>query len=136
MAAILSDAEKGRIRFHLGYPATEGGFVIALGLPASAQPLFLVNWAVDHVAEDSVGIVREHIVMLDATYRRVFEAQTRLKAKKADDVELNPDEIPRLRSEYRQFAQALADLLQVPLNTNSSRFRGAGGGMYARVVHA
>jgi hypothetical protein len=126
--AVLSDPEKNRIRYHTGYLVTTMVASVQLGFPRATQPMFLVEQAMNLIPDDAIGLIRERVAILDSTETRMVQAQARLAADQLGNLKIREKEILQLRGEYRYWAQTLADLLGVPLNTYSFRFRGLGGG--------
>ena len=124
--ATLTEEEKARIRYHLGIPQTFPVASIILGFPASAQPAFLVEHAMELIPDTAIAIIRAIVAKCDATDCGIFESQDRLVAKAVDEVDLNPDEAVLRRREYRYWVQKLADNLGVPLNAFAAAFQSGG----------
>ncbi len=122
----LTEEEKNRVRYHLGIPMTAPVASIQLGFPASAQPAFLVEHALELIPDTAVSIIRALIAKCDATDGGVYESQERLVAKSVDEVDLNPDEAVLRRREYRYWVQKLADALGVPYNAFAAAFQSGG----------
>ena len=122
----LTEEEKNRVRYHLGIPMTSPAASIILGFPASAQPAFLVEHALELIPDSAISTIRAVIAKCDATDAGVFESQDRLVAKAVDEVDLNPDEAVLRRREYRFWVQRLADCLGVPLNAFAAAFQSGG----------
>lgn len=135
MSAILGEAEKARIRYHLGYLQIEPAAAIQLGFPAASQAGFLVESAMNRIMDAAVGLVRERVAVLDQTEQRMVGAQKRMAAKRLGEIELRADETDQLRAEYRYWAGSLADILGVPLNVYSIKFRGGGNRLSIPVAH-
>jgi hypothetical protein len=133
MSAILSDAEKNRVRHHTGYLLTSPAASIQLGVPRASQAMFLVEQAMNLIMDDAVGIIRAHISRLDRIEEQMDEARERLVAKEVGDIVLRDDEPDLLEKEYRRWAVRLADDLGIPLNAYSERFRSGGISLNARV---
>lgn len=131
--AILTETEKHKIRFHLGYLGTSAVVSIQLGVPRASQPMFLVESAMNNLPEEAVGNVRRIIVVLDGVEERLIQAQDRLAAKQVGNITMNPTEPQDLEKEYRRWAERLADFLGVPLNVWSHRFRGGAGALNVAV---
>jgi hypothetical protein len=110
---------------------------IQLGVPRASQPQFLVEASLNNLPQEAVDLVRERIAVLDGIEAKLIEAQTRLAANRLGEIELREDEPGQLEREYRRWAQRLADLLGVPLNIYSERFRfgGATAPLNLSVMH-
>lgn len=124
--AVLSEEEKARVRYHLGYPQTDPISSIQLGVPGAGQPQFLVEGQLERIPESAIGIIRGIIARCDSTDQRILESQERLAAKSVDEVDLNPDEPNLLRQEYRFWVQKLADNIGAPINAYASAFQAGG----------
>jgi phosphoribosylaminoimidazole carboxylase (NCAIR synthetase) len=124
--ATLTEEEKSRVRYHLGIPQTFPVSSIILGFPASAQPAFLVEHALELIPDTAISVIRALIAKCDATDCGIFESQDRLVAKAVDEVDLNPDEAVLRRREYRYWVQKLADNLGVPINAYAAAFQSGG----------
>jgi hypothetical protein len=124
--ATLTEEEKSRVRYHLGVPQTDPVASVQLGFPASAQPAFLVEHAMELIPATAIATIRNVIARCDATDCGIFESQDRLVAKSVDEVDLNPDEAVLRRREYRFWVQKLADNLGVPYNAYAAAFQSGG----------
>lgn len=145
--ATLTEEEKERVRYHLGYMATSFGSQqaaasIAFGIPRPVQTMFLVEEAIQNLLTNAFAIdrVRRVLFTLDdieeklrsATCILVAEQVGELKLRGAKRGETHPDLLER---EYVRWAKRLADILGVPLYHYSSRFRGGGPGRSIPVHH-
>jgi hypothetical protein len=126
--ATLTEEEKARIRHHFGVPQTYPISDIQLGVPAAAQPMFILERQMNVIPNSAIAIIREDVAKCDTTEAELFQAQRRLKAKSVDSVDLNPDECDQRRAEYRYWVTKLGDDLGAPINAFSAAFR-TGGGM-------
>ena len=122
----LTEEEKNRVRYHLGIPMTVAAASIILGFPASAQPAFLVEHALELIPSSAISTIRALIAKCESTDSGIFESQDRLVAKAVDEVDLNPDEAVLRRREYRYWVQKLADSLGVPYNAFAAAFQSGG----------
>ena len=130
----LTDAEKQKVAYHLGYLGTSQGFSINLGIPAANQPMFIVFTALENIitladADMYVSRIRQIIGIMDNIETKMIAAQDRLSAKTAGEVELNPHETDKLEGEYVRWGYRLADVLGAPPNPYSLRYQvGMSGG--------
>ena len=127
--AVLTNEEKARIRYHLGYPQTDPVASIQLGVPGFGEPQYLVERAMERIPDYVIGIVRNLVQILDRTEANIIDAQEYLPARKAGEVEINPDHIRTLRTEYATWARRLADTLGAPINQFAAAFQVGGGAM-------
>ena len=122
----LSDNEKVRIIWHLGYLATSRAASIQLGFPRANQTLFLVESAMELTSTPMEGIVRDNLEACDQAERDEREARRRFKVSKVADVTFNPDEARQRRDAYWDEAVGLASILGVPINTMDGKWAGRG----------
>lgn len=126
----LTEEERARVRYHLGYLNVEPVSAMTLGYPAAQQAGFLVENSMDRILVAAVPKLRQCLCALDSIECQQAEAPGRLKAMAAGEVTLRTGndrtEGDILVDEYHRWAQKLADMLGVELNKFSERFRGGG----------
>ncbi len=121
----FTDAEKARIRYHLGYPGVQFAASLQFGIPKPIQTAFLVEQAMNNVISAHEQDIRGHILpTLEHIECLLAESATHLVATGLGDLKLNPDEPQLLEREYVRWANRLADTLGVPLYAYSKRFSG------------
>ena len=137
--ATLTDEEKERIRYHLGYMATTYGSEqaaagFALGIPRPAQTVFLLENAIQILMTNPYGIdrIRRVLFTLDNIEEQLRAATCVLVAEQIGDIKLRDKHPDLLEREYGRWAKRLADILGVPLYPFSSRFKNPNG-LNARV---
>jgi hypothetical protein len=128
MTVRLTEYDRARVRYHLGYLQTEPTSSIHLGYPAMSQALFLVERAMDNLIPSAVEIVQKNLDHLNSLECMLFDAASRLKVQSVGDVKLRtsndePSETVLLEKEIYRWASRLADNLGVPLNPYSERYR-------------
>lgn len=129
--AVLSDQEKERARYHLGYLNVQTASSIQLGIPRPLQTTFLVEQAFNQVIEAAVPRVRKVLRIMDDIEEQLIESQVRLAAKQLDGITLRENEPDMLEKEYVRWGFRLADILGVPIYPYSERYRRFGGGVKA-----
>lgn len=122
----LTDEEKQRTRYHLGYPSVQPAAALTYGVVKPLQTLFLVESAMNLILPIAEDKVRSILNVLDAVECRLQDAQTRMAATSVDNLTMRRDEADALEAEYRRWAYRLADTLGVPLYAYSQRFKQAG----------
>ncbi len=120
----LNDAEKERIRYHLGYLEVSGAASIQLGIPRPLQTVFLVEQAMNLVIENAIPRVRNILGVMDRIETKLCESLDRLAAKQLDSLTLRENEPDLLEREYVRWGMRLADLFGVPLYPYSQRYKG------------
>ena len=127
--AVLTEEEKASIRHHLGFMQVAPSTSIFMGFPAATQTSFLVETAMDHIMEAGVGRIRDDIAECDRIECEIKGARFRLQAKSVEGIDLNPQELTQLKTEYTDWAKRLADDLGVPINAYAAKFQYTGGPM-------
>ena len=121
--AILSDEEKSRIRYYLGYPVAVDVTTFTLGIPAVAQTLFILEGQMNKIPEGAVGLVRNCVAVLDGIEAQLVEAQSYFAATRVDNININDNHTAKLDDESRKWTLKLAELLGSPINIYSTRFQ-------------
>jgi hypothetical protein len=122
----LTDEEKARAKYHLGYLGAAPAASITFGMARPIQTLFLVETALSNLLPAFDDKVRQILGVMDGVECRLVEAQDRLAAKRIDNLELRDDEPTQLEAEYRRWGYRLADLLGCPVYAYSTKYRTAG----------
>lgn len=123
----LTDAEKERTRYHLGYLSVSTAASLSFGIPVPQQTLFLVESAMNRVIEASIDRIRRILSIMDGIECQLVDAQPRLAASKLGDLELRLTETDSLEREYARWGYRLANILGVPVYPYAERYQyGAG----------
>lgn len=133
--AVLTEEEKARIRYHLGYPQTDPVASIQLGVPRASQPMFLVEGQMNRIPDTVIALVRRAVAYCDATDQRILECQERMAAKSVGEIDLNESEADMLRKEYRYWVQRLADIIGAPINPFAAAFTAGASPLNVPVIH-
>lgn len=131
----LTDSDRVRVRYHLGYLNIEPVQSIQLGFPAAQQAEFLVETAMDRLMAAAVPKLLEILNTLECIEGLMRQALPHLLAQQIGELKIrNTNEEGTsqdlLEKEYARWAKRLADHLGVPLNVYSTRFQ---GGLYGGV---
>lgn len=139
MPTPLTEEEKSRIRYHLGYAETSFGGAqaaasIAFGVAQPVQTAFLLEEAIQNLLVNIYAVARVQRILqtLDSiedqlrasTCTLAAEALGELKLRGAEPGRTFPDLLER---EYVRWAKRLADVLGVPLYGFAARFQGGAG---------
>jgi hypothetical protein len=119
----LTDAEKERARYHLGYLAVQPAASIQYGIPRPLQTVFLLETALNNLIEGAVDRVRRVLKIMDDVEVRLVEAQDRLAASALDSLKLRENEPDMLEREYVRWGCRLADILGAPIYPFSMRYK-------------
>lgn len=119
----LTDSEKERVRYHLGYLEVQGAASIQFGIPRPLQTLFLVETALNQLIENAVPRVRRVLRVMDNVEEKLIDSQDRLAAKQLDNLQLRDNEPDMLEKEYTRWGWRLADIFGVPIYPYSNRYR-------------
>lgn len=141
----LTDQEKERIYYHLGYPEVviSNGLApsIQLGIPRPVQTAFLVGQAVEGTIPLNTYTeerIRSVLSIMDGLEQQLVGAACTLAAEQLGELKLRgakcgetfPDLLER---EYVRWGYRLADILGVPVYAYSERYKGGRckGGAYS-----
>lgn len=122
----LSDAEKERVRYHLGYLEVGTAASIQFGIPRPLQTIFLVETAMTQLLENATDRVRRILNIMDGVENKMVDAQDRLAAIQLDELHLRDNEPDQLEREYVRWGHRLADILGVPIYAYSTKYRSVG----------
>lgn len=135
----LSDQEKERVRYHLGYMGTSFGgdqaaASLTYGIPRPAQTMFLLESAIQTMLTNPYTLerVRKLLCILDKVEAQIEAAACQLGVESVGGIKMRSAEPGRthpdlLEREYVRWAKRLADVLGVPLYAYSDRFANKGG---------
>lgn len=138
--SCLTEAEKERVRYHLGYMGTSFGgnqaaASLSFGIPRPVQTMFLVEDAIQVLLTNELVCqrVRRVLAVLDGIEEKLAAATCQLGVESVGDIKLRGAEPGRtvtdmLEREYVRWAKRLADILGVPLYPYSDRFAAKGPG--------
>lgn len=134
-ATLLTEAEKEKIRYYLGYIETSMAASVQFGLARPIQTVFILEDAMTLLTNaNAYARVQQILATLDSIECQLAKAVQTLAASSLGDMDLHPlkakgllftDSIER---EYVRWASRLADVMGVPLYAYSSRFRKRGPG--------
>lgn len=120
---MLTDADKERARYHLGYMEVVVASSFAFSVPQATELQFMFESAITRVRPEAEFRVRAILDKLDEIECRLFRSSEELFAKRAGDLEPNlsqPDDVER---ELVRWACQLAQMLGVTPYPFSQRFR-------------
>lgn len=127
--AALTDADKSRIRYHLGYPGTTNAASIVAGIPKTTTMSFLLENAMNLCVEDgAVARVQSFLTILDNIELQLTSMSISVMAKSVGGIQLHPRSekgilgTDSLEGEYIRWASRVADILGVPMYPYSARF--------------
>ena len=123
----LSEQDKERARYHLGYLETSPAASLQLGLPRLSQPAFLVENSFALLIELAVPRVVRTLDIMDRIEAQLVDALKRLKATKLEELTLRGDEHDSLEKEYVRWGLRLANILGCPVYPYSDRYKGLAG---------
>ncbi len=125
----LTDADKDKVRYHLGYMATSFAASMQLGIPRPVQTVFLLESAMGLVtSQAAVDRIRALLCQLEKIEEQMKNATCSMIAEEVGDLKLRAGYPDLLEREYGRWAKRLADMLGVPLYWYSDRFRKSGPG--------
>ena len=131
--APLSQDEKQRVAYHMGYPAVTSAASVAFGVPMMTQTNFLVYSILDKLLDSGIDQVRSISTVMDNIETKMIEAQDRLAATQLEELTLREDEIDKLESEYRRWGYRLSDITGAPVYPYSRRYAVGGAGSVSSI---
>jgi len=124
----LTQEERSKTRYHLGFPNIGNATVLALGFPAAGHPAFLLEAAMDQILPVAEPNFRYVLSQCDCTEKQIAEARSRLKAATAGNVILRGrEELEDLEDTYTYWTDALVDIFGVNKNPFSKKHQRLGG---------
>lgn len=124
----LSDADKERARYHLGYMEVTVASSFHFSVPQATQVQFMFENAIQRVRADAEARVVRILDNLDKIECTLFQSSSELFAKRVDALEPNLNQPEDVEREYVRWASRLADLLGVTPYPFSERFRSLASG--------
>ena len=140
MTTPLTEGEKERIRYHLGYMETSFGSnqaaaSLSFGIPRPAQTMFLVESAIQELLTNLFAVerVRGILQTMDNLEAQIAAAACMLAAEKLGDMTLRGAKCGEtftdlLEREYVRWGYRLADVLGVPVYPYSRRYQSGNRG--------
>lgn len=137
----LSESEKERCRYHLGYLGTSvGGQGVAaslsFGIPQPVQTVFLLEEAIQNLLTNpfSEERVRKILCVLEKLEDQLMNVGCSLQVEQVGEVKMRSGKLGEsypdmLEREYVRWANRLADVLGVPLYPFAKRFQASAGGV-------
>jgi hypothetical protein len=124
----LSDANRARVRYHLGYQAASPGMGFSYGVPILSEPHYIFESACQNLIAENVPQVIKLLDTLDCIQDQMMNSAKRgYPAIRAEDVEPNLKEGDDLEREYVRWAYRLADILGCPVSPWAERFKAKSG---------
>lgn len=120
---MISDADKERARYHLGYMEVTVASSFGFGIPQATDTQFMFESAITRVRPESEFRVRKLLDILDEIECRLVRSSEDLFAKRAGDLEPNLSQPDDLEKELVRWACQLAQMLGVMPYPYSQRFR-------------
>jgi len=113
--ALLTDAEKARVRYHLGYLASGFAASLQYGLPRPVQTVFMLEEAMTGLVEsNALDRVRKIVCILDKIEDKMVCAVDQLGVEKLGEISLRGNHADLLEKEYDRWSSRLADIFGVP----------------------
>lgn len=94
---MLTEDEKVRIRAACGYLNVTDAYVMTLGIPASLQPQYLIEGAMQRVKVQALGYLRTQLGRYEATLAQMMENTENQAVTRIGDIDINKEEFAQLR---------------------------------------
>lgn len=138
--SALNQAEKVKVRHHLGYLNVQEAQTFVLGTPAAVETQFIIEGAMNRVLEEALPEVRRHVQIMDSIEEQMVANHELIQITKIDTIDVNSTgqdrEQRQLRQTYDYWADSLANLFGIYRNPFDKRLGHFGrGGINARVAN-
>lgn len=120
---MLTDRDKERARYHLGYMTVVVASSFAFSIPAATEVQFMFESAIQRVRPESETRVVQLLDKIDEIECTLFRASSELFAKRVADLEPNLEQPSDVEREYVRWACRLADMLGITPYPFSERFK-------------
>ena len=128
---MLSDEEKTRTRYFLGYSDVESGTTSIAGVTVDYEYLPVVVEAIEKINESAEPRLRQLLQKLESVEEQLASSEEMLGVTELSGIKLNVSEAESLDKAYVRWAHRLGELLGVRVNPHSERFK---SGINARVL--
>lgn len=118
---MLTQEERIKCRYYLGYLNTSMAASLALGLPSVSQTAFLLESAMHMIIADAEFLVRRALAELDCIEAQLSGSRERYALRALDKTEFSQYEEIRLGDQFLHWSKTLADIFGVPINPFSLR---------------
>ncbi len=124
----ITDQERARTRYHLGFPNVGNQTILALGVPAAGQPSFLLEATMGNILPEAEPTFRSVLNQCDCIESQLADARKRVSVSTAGGVVLRGrEELEDLEDQYDYWTDALVDIFGVNKNPFSKKHQRVGG---------
>lgn len=120
---MLSDANKERARYHLGYMQVTTASSFGFGIPQATETQFMFESALQRLQANAEPRFISILDKLDEIECRLFRSSEELFAKRAGDLEPNLEQPNDVERELVRWACQLAQMLGIAPYPFSERFK-------------
>jgi hypothetical protein len=118
----LTQDERARTRYHLGFPNIGNATVLALGFPAGGHPAFLLEAAMTQILPEAEPKFREVLNSCECIEQQIQQTRSRLSTHSTGTVNFRPrEELEDLEDQYDYWTDALVDIFGVNKNPFSKK---------------
>lgn len=122
----LTEAEKERVRYHLGYLGVQPAATLGFGVPFARPTQFMLESNLTKIMLVSEPRVRRLLTILDKAECLLEQAMEQLGLEAIDGIKFDNTQPDKLEKEYDRWANRLADIMGVPFYAYSKRFQQSG----------
>lgn len=134
MAALTND-DKAKIRYHLGYLASGFAASMQFGIPRPYQTVFMVETAMMLLVEPyAINRVRGILLQLERIEEKLKCSIEQMGVEVVGNIRMRKSYPDDLEREYQRWSDRLADIFGVPKYAFSNRTEKRGPGSVIRVV--
>jgi len=117
----LSEAERVKIRHHLGYLNVGEAYTFVLGAPAAVETTFIIEGAMNRVLEAALPELRRLLSILDQIEEQMINDHELLAVKSLGEITVNEREQAQLTDRYDYWVAAIANILGCERNPFDKR---------------
>lgn len=117
----LTDAERVKVRHHMGYLNVGEAFTFVLGAPAAVETTFIVEGAMNRVLEVALPELRRILSVLDQLEEQMIMDHELLAVRTLGEITVNEREQTQLTERYDYWVASLANILGCERNPFDKR---------------
>lgn len=117
----LTDAERVKVRHHMGYLNVAEAYTFVLGAPASVETTFIVEGAMNRVLEVALPELRRILSILDQIEEQMITDHELLAVRSLGEITVNEREQTQLTERYDYWVASLANILGCERNPFDKR---------------
>lgn len=123
----LTEQQRIRVRYHMGYLQVADAYTFVLGSPASVETTFIIEGAMDRLLEHAIPLLLQIVDTLDRIECQKVDDLENMAVESIGDIRINLKEQRQLVSEYDYWVATLSNMLGCPRNPFDKRLQATSG---------